>query len=121
MRAVTGLGQPRSGASPVGRAGEFIACPLIDAGSEADAREMGMTSLQFRETLRPKPDAAVTRRRKAQPTADVRTTTICEAEIFDGVAQLAAGKRRAALEQVAMGIFDEDFAGRVLAFDGAAA
>lgn len=73
------------------------------------------------ETLRPKPDAAVTRWLESQLTADVHTTTICEAEIFYGVALLPAGKRRAELERLAIGLFDEDFAGRVLAFDGAAA
>jgi predicted nucleic acid-binding protein len=73
------------------------------------------------ETLRPKPDAAVASWLKAQRTTDMHTTTICEAEIFYGVALLPAGKRRAALEQMAAGLFDEDFAGRVLTFDSSAA
>ena len=73
------------------------------------------------ETLRPKPDAAVRRWLKAQLTADVHTTTIGEAEIFYGVALRPAGKRRGEPERLAMGHFDEDFAGRVLVFDGAEA
>ena len=73
------------------------------------------------ETLRPTPDAAVARWLKSQRTADMYTTAICEAEIFYGVALLPAGKRRAALERLATGLFDEDFAGRVLAFDSSAA
>lgn len=73
------------------------------------------------ETLRPMPDAAVANWLKSQRTADMHTTTICEAEIFYGIALLPSGKRRAALEQVATGLFNEDFAGRVLAFDSSAA
>lgn len=57
----------------------------------------------------------------SQRTADIHTTTICEAEIFYGVALLPAGKHRATLEQMAIGLFDEDFAGRALTFDSSAA
>jgi toxin FitB len=59
------------------------------------------------ETLRPKPDAAVMRWLKSQRMADIHTTAICEAEIFYGVALLPAGKRRAALERLVVGLFDE--------------
>ena len=49
------------------------------------------------------------------------TTTIAQAEMLLGVALLPRGKRRAALTEAVSGLFDIDFAGRVLPFDGAAA
>lgn len=49
------------------------------------------------------------------------TTTVTQAEFLCGVAILPDGKRRAALEEAVQGMFEEDFARRVLPFDGAAA
>lgn len=49
------------------------------------------------------------------------TTTISQAEIFSGIAILPESRRRAALETAAAAMFAEDFAGRVLPFDTAAA
>jgi toxin FitB len=49
------------------------------------------------------------------------TTTITEAEILYGVAILPEGKRRNALTEAAHQMFAEDFEGRVLPFDTAAA
>jgi predicted nucleic acid-binding protein len=49
------------------------------------------------------------------------TTTICQAEILSGIAILPVSRRRFALEVAAQAIFTEDFAGRVLPFDTAAA
>ena len=49
------------------------------------------------------------------------TTTICQAEILAGVAVMPEGRRRAALETAARAIFADDFNGRVLPFDAAAA
>ena len=49
------------------------------------------------------------------------TTTITQAEILYGIALLPAGKRREELSQAAQLMFSEDFAGRVLPFDQAAA
>jgi predicted nucleic acid-binding protein len=49
------------------------------------------------------------------------TTTICQAEILAGVAVMPEGSRRAALETAARAIFADDFNGRVLPFDAAAA
>jgi toxin FitB len=48
-------------------------------------------------------------------------TTITQAEILYGIALLPAGKRRDELSQAAQLMFSEDFAGRVLPFDQAAA
>jgi len=49
------------------------------------------------------------------------TTVISQAEIFSRIAILPDGRRRAALERAAAAMFAEDFAGRVLPFDAAAA
>ncbi|HYS48085.1 MAG TPA: type II toxin-antitoxin system VapC family toxin [Xanthobacteraceae bacterium] len=73
------------------------------------------------ETLRPKPADSVRRWIEAQPSTSLFTTTICEAEILYGIALMPAGRRRNALAQVVAGIFGEDFSGRILPFDSAAA
>ena len=49
------------------------------------------------------------------------TTSITKAEILFGVALLPAGARRDALEEAVTAMFEEDFGGRLLPFDGAAA
>jgi len=48
-------------------------------------------------------------------------STVTQAEILTGVALLPAGKRRMALALAAEQMFEQDFAGRCLAFDAAAA
>ena len=73
------------------------------------------------ETLRPSPAASVSRWMQAQPATGLFTTTICEAEIFYGLALMPAGRRRARLERAVATIFAEDFAERILPFDSAAA
>lgn len=49
------------------------------------------------------------------------TATVCQAEVLAGIAVLPIGRRRQRLEAAAQAIFDDDFAGRVLPFDQAAA
>ena len=73
------------------------------------------------EALRPRPADSVRRWMEAQPASDLFTTTICEAEMFYGLRLMAAGRRRTALERAVEAIFAEEFTGRVLAFDRAAA
>ncbi|HEY2483821.1 MAG TPA: type II toxin-antitoxin system VapC family toxin [Candidatus Binataceae bacterium] len=73
------------------------------------------------ETLRPAPADSVTRWMKAQPSTSLFTTTICEAEIFYGLALMPRGRRRARLEEAVAAIFEEDFAERILPFDSTAA
>ena len=73
------------------------------------------------ETLRPAPADSVSRWMKAQPSTSIFTTTICEAEIFYGLALMPRGRRRARLERAVAAIFEEDFAERILPFDSAAA
>lgn len=52
---------------------------------------------------------------------DLCTTAVTQAEILYGLALLPQGKRRSNLLTAAGQMFAEDFAGRVLPFDGAAA
>ena len=56
-----------------------------------------------------------------QPPELLFTASICQAEILSGIAILPQGGRRASLETAANAMFRDDFAGRVLPFDGEAA
>jgi len=49
------------------------------------------------------------------------TVAVCQAEILSGLAIMPKGRRRQILEQAALTMFLEDFEGRVLPFDMAAA
>lgn len=73
------------------------------------------------ELMKSAPDASVTQWMAAQPAASLYTTSITQAEILHGVMLLPAGKRRAAIEAAATAMFEEDFAGRILAFGSDAA
>ncbi len=73
------------------------------------------------ELMRPEPHAGVLRWVAAQPRAELHTTRINQAEILYGIAALPEGRRRAALAAAADAMFAEDFAGRILPFDAAAA
>lgn len=53
--------------------------------------------------------------------ATLYTSAITQAEILTGIALLPAGKRRTALAQAADAMYEQDFSGRCLAFDAAAA
>jgi predicted nucleic acid-binding protein len=56
-----------------------------------------------------------------QPEDALFTTTICQAEILASLAVMPQGRRCVALETAARAIFADDFNGRVLPFDAAAA
>jgi toxin FitB len=56
-----------------------------------------------------------------QPEDLLFTATVCQAEVLSGLAVMPVGRRRLALEATARAIFAEDFDGRVLPFDAAAA
>jgi len=56
-----------------------------------------------------------------QPDSTVFTTAVTEAEILYGIATLPAGRRRDALDRLASSILGDEFAGRILPFDRAAA
>ncbi|MBP2310749.1 type II toxin-antitoxin system VapC family toxin [Azospirillum soli] len=73
------------------------------------------------ELMRPAPSAEVLRWVAGRPATGLFTTTITQAEILFGLALLPEGRRRGDLLAVAGQMFAEDFAGRILPFDGAAA
>lgn len=73
------------------------------------------------ETLRPAPEAKVLAWLSNQPRSALFTTTVTRGEVFYGIQLLPAGVRRRTLWDATQAIFDMDFAGRVLSFDGDAA
>ncbi|SBT09033.1 VapC ribonuclease Y4jK [Candidatus Accumulibacter aalborgensis] len=73
------------------------------------------------ELLRAIPEPAVVRWTASQPLNTLFTTTVTQAEMLYGARLLSAGQRRRQLEQALAALFEEDFAGRVLPFDGDAA
>ena len=73
------------------------------------------------ELMRPKPSPTVVAWIAKQPSTEVFTTAITEAEIFYGIELLAKGKRREQLLAAADGLFAEDLAGRIFDFDSDAA
>jgi predicted nucleic acid-binding protein len=56
-----------------------------------------------------------------QPRATLYTNSVNKAEILYGIAVLPEGRRRLALAEAAEAMFADNFAGRVLPFDEAAA
>jgi predicted nucleic acid-binding protein len=73
------------------------------------------------ELMRPKPSAQVVAWIARQPTAQLFTTAITEAEIFYGIELLSRGQRRDTLLAAAEAMFAEDLAGRILGFESDAA
>ena len=72
------------------------------------------------ELLRTAPAPAVLAWFAEQPAQSLFVSAVTQAEMLLGARLLPAGKRRAALEAAVQAMFDEDFAGRSLAFDSAA-
>lgn len=68
-----------------------------------------------------KPSVDIMYRIGTLPQDELFTTAITEAEIFYGIERLPTGRRRNDLRAAIEGVFSEDFAGRVLAFDSRAA
>ena len=73
------------------------------------------------ELMRPAPEKGVEQWLADQPDASVFISAITEAELRYGVTLLPAGKRRSALATVIEDMLGEDFTGRILPFDSAAA
>ena len=73
------------------------------------------------ELMRAAPEPAVEAWVAQQRAADMYFTAIGEAELRYGVAIMPAGRRRDALTAAVDGLIREDFGGRVLPFDSAAA
>jgi predicted nucleic acid-binding protein len=57
----------------------------------------------------------------AQPEEQLFTTSVCQAEVLAGIEVLPDGRKRRVLEAAARAIFADDFDGRILPFDQAAA
>jgi toxin FitB len=73
------------------------------------------------ELLRPAPEVQVLAWLEEQPPASVFTSAVTQGEILYGIRLLPESQRRRKLWDAALTIFNEDFAGRVLSFDGDAA
>ncbi|WEQ54239.1 type II toxin-antitoxin system VapC family toxin (plasmid) [Komagataeibacter nataicola] len=73
------------------------------------------------ELMRSGPDEAVLAWMSRQPMMTLFITAITQAEILYGLALLPKGRRRDLLIVAARAMFEEDFSGRILPFDGEAA
>lgn len=73
------------------------------------------------ELMRPAPEKGVEHWLANQADASVFISAITEAELRYGIALLPAGKRRSVLATVIEDMLGEDFTGRILPFDSAAA
>jgi hypothetical protein len=73
------------------------------------------------EILRPTPEPKVLALLDSQPRSSLFTTAVTRGEMFYGIRVLPAGRRRQSLWDAMVAIFNEDFAGQVLSFDGDAA
>jgi predicted nucleic acid-binding protein len=73
------------------------------------------------ELMRSTPHPAVIAWVAGQSRHAIYTTSITKAEILFGIGLLPMGRRQVALATVAEGVFGEEFSGRILPFDGAAA
>lgn len=69
------------------------------------------------ETMRPRPERAVLDWLDRQQPDQLWLTAVNVAELMFGVARLPAGARQLQLADAIAVLLDEDFAGRVLAFD----
>ena len=73
------------------------------------------------ELMRPMPSPAVETWMSAQPAAGMFISAVAEAELRYGLALLPEGQRQRRLLAQAEAMLAEDFAGRILPFDSAAA
>lgn len=73
------------------------------------------------ELIRPQPDATVAAFLRHQPPQTLFTASVCEAEIRYGLARMPAGRRRNDLAGRITLFLATAFAGRIVAFDTAAA
>lgn len=73
------------------------------------------------ETMKRSPSPQVMSWRKEHPEETLFISAITQAEVLFGIALLGAGKRRVDLEGCAEAVFAEEFEGRILPFDSAAA
>jgi len=73
------------------------------------------------ELMRPNPEPAVLVWLDAQRPGDLWLSSVVAAELMFGVARLPEGSRKQQLAQAVSAMLEQDFAGRILPFDLAAA
>tara|TARA_B100000700_G_scaffold59109_1_gene64240 strand:- start:29873 stop:30286 length:414 start_codon:yes stop_codon:yes gene_type:complete len=73
------------------------------------------------ELMRPDPDARVVDWLDRQDAISVTISSITVAEILYGIVRLPNGRRKRDFAAMAAAMFEEDFSGRILPFDGGAA
>lgn len=73
------------------------------------------------ELMRPRPHPSVTKWIAGQPASSLYTSSITQAEILHGILLLPKGRKRSAIEAAATGMFEEEFAQRILGFGSDAA
>lgn len=73
------------------------------------------------EAIRKQPDLSVASWLASRPSSSLFITTVTQAELFYGLQLLPDGRRRRGLTDAVQAILREEFRGRVLPFDGAAA
>ena len=73
------------------------------------------------ELLRSVPDPAVLAWFGRQSPENLFASSVTQAEMLLGARLLPAGKRRSALQAALQAMFEDDFGGRILSFDSAAA
>lgn len=73
------------------------------------------------EALRPQPDAMVIAWLSSRPSSSLFITTVTKAELLYGVRLLPDGQRRHMLNEAVQAVLTDEFRGRLLPFDGAAA
>ena len=73
------------------------------------------------EMMRTVPEPKVAEWIVRQPSDELFTAALCQAEILSGLAIMPGSGRRAELEKAAHAMFAEDFDGRILPFDTRAA
>jgi predicted nucleic acid-binding protein len=73
------------------------------------------------EVMKATPDPAVVDWLTACPAEAMFTTAICQTEIFYGIRRMPDGQKRYRLTAAAQALFTQEFTGRVLPFDTAAA
>lgn len=73
------------------------------------------------EVLKPTPSSEVIAWMRQQPSSQLFTTTVTQAEILYGVELLPNGKRKTKLQAMVAAVFEGDFDVRILPFDSEAA
>ena len=73
------------------------------------------------EIMRSEPERKIADWIVRQPSDELFTAAVCQAEILSGLAIMPSGRRRTDLEEAARAMFADDFDGRILPFDTEAA